>query len=117
MPMLRCQGGLGPGHGSGVVGHPRGLPTTESPISSPTYAPVSGTWDALTRANVKKVEWECGGEHMALACKVKAEFKNLVSEREPGTRAKTWMTVSRRPLYPHSSRYYYYYYYYYYYEY
>ena len=24
MPMLRCQGGLGPGHGSGVVGHPRG---------------------------------------------------------------------------------------------
>ena len=52
---------------------------------------------------MKKVEWECGGEHMALACKIKAEFKNLVSEREPGTRAKTWMTVSYQPLYPHSS--------------
>ena len=54
---------------------------------APTYAPVDGTFSP-SRANVKKVEWECGGEHMALACKIKAEFKNLVSEREPRARAR-----------------------------
>jgi len=114
------------------VGHPRGLPTTESPTPEPTTwmpspmpsipptptpepsAPVahrewgdaaSGDGQNMNDVSVASIEWTCGGDKMALACKVEATFDGLVDTdtRSWESTDTTWMTVQYEPLYPHSA--------------
>ena len=110
------------------VGHPRGLPTTESPTPEPTTwmpspmpsipptptpepsappaptTPVahhewgdaaSGDKQNMNDVSVASIEWTCGGDKMALACKVEATFDGLVDTdtRSWESSDTTWMTV------------------------
>ena len=65
MPMLRCQGGLGPGHGSGVVGHPRG-----------------GKLSERVRKSCGRVRWISAVEHSQRGCLARV---NLLSPCGPGS--------------------------------